>query len=205
VNEIVVPRGQAVAFEVQAGQTVRIIAHEGKQVADLFACARDDHRERFSSHATASASRNLRAAPVLYAGPPTFDPLLTVTHDAHEVHWIHGRCSPLSNRLRGRPADQPTCHSNIVEALAPYGLTEYEVPLDTFNVFMNPIIDASGTYRFQAPVIDAGDRFDLRAEKDLLVSISACPQASEVNDHVPKAVKVQVLGPAEADADSDAA
>lgn len=193
IAESIIPKGQALALKVAKGRTIRVIAHEGKQVADLYACALGDSREKFSSHATASASRSMRSASVLYSGPPFFEPLLTITYDEFGVHWIHGRCSPLSNRLRGVPQDRPTCHSNIVASLQPYGLGEYDVPLDTFNIFMNPVFDERSGFHFDPPVIGKGDHVDLRAEKDVLVSISACPQESRVNDFRAKPLTVQTL------------
>ena len=59
-------------------------------------------------------------------------------------------------------------------ALRPFGIPLKEVPY-SFNIFMNvPIGD--GKMGIAEPLSKAGDYVDLRAETDLLVAISNCPQ-----------------------------
>lgn len=188
----VIPAKQGKAFELATGNTIRVVAHEGKQVGDLYVCSRDDPRERFSSHVTASANGSMRRAEMLFSGPPFFRPLLRVSDDPSAVHWIHGRCNSFSNGYRFGNEQLPNCHDNIVNALTPYGLTPYEVALDTFNIFMHTEFDEECRYRFERPVIEAGGYIEFVAERDVLVAISACPYETAVNDNLPKSLLVEI-------------
>jgi uncharacterized protein YcgI (DUF1989 family) len=188
-----IPRCEGRAFELRSGQIFRVIAVEGKQVGDLTLVSRHDRRETFSSHLTAGLSGgSLRRAAELYSRPPFARVMLTVVEDPVGVHWIHGRCTRMWYQRRLGVADHPNCHDNLVTALRPYGLTEYDLPLDTFNIFMAGHLDAENRYSFSPPVAGPGDFITFRAEMDLLVAISACPDVSEINDHAPKPLRVEI-------------
>lgn len=192
-SELVIPKTEGRAFELLKGQTLRIIAHQGRQVADLFCVNLHDKREKFSTHEATSVDPSMRSAKVLYSGPPFFQPLLTVSHDRHGMHWIHGRCNAFYYKRRFNVDHSPNCHDNIVNAMQPWGLSIYDVPLDTFNVFMVSHFDDQCRFQFSPPTIEKGDFVDMRADRDLLVAISACPNEDEVNDFAPKDLKIQIL------------
>jgi len=191
-TSFIVPACEARAFELRRGQSFRVIAVEGKQVGDMTLVSRHDVRETFSSHMTAAMHGSFRKASRLYSRPPWANVMLTVTEDPVGVHWIHGRCTRKWYRERFGLGDQPNCHDNLLQALSAYGITEYDLPLDTFNIFMVGHIDAENRYSFSPPVASKGDHIAFRAEMDLLVGISACPDTSEVNDHAPKPLRVEI-------------
>src|SRR5687767_9933160 len=94
MKEFIIPKCTGKAFELRKGELLRVIAIEGKQVADMTAINLHDFRETFSSHLTAGLNgASLRRATLLYSRPPFFRPLLTVVDDKAKVHWIHGRCT----------------------------------------------------------------------------------------------------------------
>jgi hypothetical protein len=190
VRRSVIPKAEGRAFELSAGQVLRVTAIEGKQVGDLTVLNLHDYRERFSAIFTpAMNGRSLRRADHLYSGPPFFNAMLDVEHDTHGVHWIGGRCNRLLYEALGA-ADHRNCQDNIVDALAPYGIEEHEVPVDTFNIFMAVDTDDQCTFSFRPPVIVQGDYIEFRARMDVLVAISACPNEGElrgeINDYVAK-------------------
>jgi uncharacterized protein YcgI (DUF1989 family) len=192
-----IPRMEGRAFELRAGQALRLIAVEGKQVGDLTAFNLYDHREKLSIIFTTSMNdRSVRHVRRLYSGPPYFHEMLALEHDTHGVHWLGGRCNRMLYEAMGAP-EHRNCHDNIREALAPYGLSEHDVLLDTFNVFMNVIYAPDGTFTFEPPVIEKGDYVDFRALMDVLVAISACPNEGElrgeINDYVAKPLLVEIL------------
>ena len=196
VNEFIIPRCEASAFEVSKGQVLRVIAIEGKQVGDMTALSLHDHREKFSSIVTNSANdRSFIKATKLYSGPPGLNVMLTVVDDKVGMHWIHGRCTKQMYKLLHGLEDHRNCHDNIVESLRPYGISEQEVPFDTFNIFMTGHVDENGHYTFAPPLAEKGDYIDFLAEMDLLVAISACPQdITSVNDFSPKPLKIEIWG-----------
>jgi hypothetical protein len=191
-TSFVIPKCEGRAFELRRGQSFRVIAVEGKQVADMTLVSRHDVRETFSSHLTAGLNGSMRKALRLYSRPPFANVMLTVTEDPVGVHWIHGRCTRMWYRDRLGVDDRPNCHDNLVKALGPYGVTEYDLPLDTFNVFMVGHVDAENRYSFSPPIADKGDHIAFRAEMDLVVGISACPDDSEINDYAPKPLAIEI-------------
>ncbi len=196
VSETIIPKTEGRAFELRAGQVLRLIAIEGKQVGDLTALNLRDFKEKFSAIFTpAMNGRSLRRAETLYSGPPFFRAMLGVEHETHGMHWLGGRCNRLLYEALGAPGHR-NCHDNIVEALAPYGIPPHEVPLDTFNVFMAVDTDDQCRFTFRQPVIEKDDYVDFRAHMDALVAISACPNEGplrgEINDFVAKSLKVEI-------------
>jgi uncharacterized protein len=191
-TSITIPKCEARAFEVRRGQSFRVIAVEGKQVGDMTLLSTRDRRETFSSHLTAGLNGSMRRALRLYSRPPFANAMLTVTEDPVGVHWIHGRCTRAWYRERIGADNHPNCHDNLVQAVRPFGLSEYDLPLDTFNIFMVGHVDEENRYRFSPPLANKGDHIAFRAEIDLLVAISACPDDSVINDYAPKSLRVEI-------------
>lgn len=50
LEEFVIPKCDARAFPLLQGQRLRVIAHEGKQVADLKFINLHDHKEQFAAY-----------------------------------------------------------------------------------------------------------------------------------------------------------
>lgn len=63
----------------------------------------------------------------------------------------------------------------MAEALKPWGITWKDVPFN-MNVFMNCPIGPDGSWSIQAPKSKAGDHIDFRAETEVVVAFSNCPQ-----------------------------
>src|SRR3954453_1568637 len=65
------------------------------------------------------------------------------------------------------------CHSNLVRAVQPYRLTEFDVH-DVLNIFQVTGLQ-DDTYFMKASPARKGDFFEFFAEIDLLCAISTCP------------------------------
>lgn len=196
VRELIIPKCEARAFEVMKGQVFRVIEIEGKQVGDMTVLNLHDFREQFSSQVTVAANNmSFKRATRLYSGPPHFNLMLTVVDDKIGVNWVHGRCTRLYYQNLLGQENHRNCQDNIVEALKPYGLAEHDVPFGTFNIFMNVDMDQDGHYSFNSPPpTKKGDYIEFRAEMDVLVAISACPESETVmNDFVTKPLKVEIF------------
>ncbi len=195
VREFIIPRCQARAFELLKGQTLKVIEVEGKQVGDMTALNLHDFREKFDAHVTCGLNeRSFQVAKKLYSGPPFFNVMLNVVEDKVGVHWIHGRCNRLMYKILFGQENHANCHDNIAESLNPFGVAPHDVPFGTFNIFMAGSVDGNCHYTFRPPLANKGDHIDFRAEMDLLVSISACPDEAELNDGNPKPLKVEIFG-----------
>ena len=84
------------------------------------------------------------------------------------------RCDPyVSNVLTGADYDFH-CHSNLVRAVLPYGLTEFDVH-DVLNVFQVTGLDSQGRYFMEASPATKQSTLTFFAEQDLLCALSTCP------------------------------
>jgi uncharacterized protein YcgI (DUF1989 family) len=83
-------------------------------------------------------------------------------------------------------------------AAAPLGITVKDIP-GAFCPFMRVVQNDDGSYEILEPTSVAGDHIDLRAEMDLFVSISNCPQErNPCNGFNPTPLRVVVLAGADA-------
>lgn len=185
-QRFVVPPRSGRAWEVPAGSICRIVAIEGPQVADLNVWNRHDPRERM----WAARTRQLEGAHVtrfnrLWSTLPFLRPLVTIIGDSLEsygvdedggrVHELLGsRCDPYINSILSGKDYDFHCHSNLVRAVLPYGLTEFDVH-DVLNVFQVAGLNDDGHYFIKPCPARRGDYFEFFAELDLLCAMSTCP------------------------------
>jgi len=174
-DEIIPPRG-GTAFPMYAGQLCRVIDLEGQQVADFLCFDRHDPVDKLSVENTQLLNGTLfiSTGHVLYSTRCT--PLMTIVADTCGVHdLISGSCSEQSNALRYNVRGTPNCRSTFERVLRPHGIPLAEIPY-SFNIFMNTTVSPEGRTRIEEPKSKPGDSVDLRAEIDLLIAISNCPQ-----------------------------
>ncbi|KAF1844434.1 meiotic chromosome segregation protein [Cucurbitaria berberidis CBS 394.84] len=98
-----------------------------------------------------------------------------ITRWGGRCHDLLGtRCDPyVSNMLTGASYDYH-CHSNLVRAILPHGLTEFDVH-DVLNVFQVTGLDAQGRYFMESSPATKESFIDFFAEQDLLCALSTCP------------------------------
>ena len=174
-EETIAPRG-GTAFPIKAGQVCRVVDLEGKQVADFICFNLQDYVDKFSPENTQllNGTLFLTKGHHLYSTKAT--QLMTLTADTCGVHdLISGSCSEYTNAFRYGVRGTPNCRSNFERALKPYGIPLSEIPY-SFNIFMNTPVSAEGKTGIQEPKSKPGDYLDLRANIDLLIAISNCPQ-----------------------------
>jgi uncharacterized protein YcgI (DUF1989 family) len=186
VDSFVVPIRSGRAWTVPAGHVFRIVTIAGPQVADLNIWNRHNPRERL----WASRTRQLQQAHVstfdrLWSNLPFLRPLVTITDDSLAGYGIDGdgarvhdllgtRCDPYVNRMLTGEDFHFHCHSNLVRAVAPYGLTEFDVH-DVLNVFQVTGLNDRDQYFMKACPAKVGDYLEFFAEIDLLCALSTCP------------------------------
>jgi uncharacterized protein len=174
-QEVLAPRA-GTAFTMRAGQVCRVIDVEGKQVADFICFNLRDYVDKLSPENTqlVNGTLFLTTGHHLYSTKAT--QLMTLGADTCGVHdLISGSCSEYTNAFRYGVRGTPNCRSNFERALKPYGIPLAEIPY-SFNIFMNTPIAPDGKTGIQEPKSGPGDYLDLRANIDLLVAISNCPQ-----------------------------
>lgn len=163
------------AFELRAGQLLRVIDLEGEQVADLTAFNLSDKAEWLSSGRSIDYANRiyLTKGDLLYSNRSR--PMFTIVEDDVGRHdFLLTPCSPQTFQLIYKnTAAHPSCFNNLAKHLAPFGIAPDSIPT-TFNIFMNVEIDTKGALTILPPRSKAGDAIILRAEMDLIVGLTAC-------------------------------
>jgi urea carboxylase-associated protein 1 len=163
---------------VKAGQTLRIVDLEGNQAVDFLAYSATDDAERYSAQDTIAAQGNvfLREGSVLLSNESA--PMMTVTATAVAYHdTIGGACSCESNTLRygHHTKAQHACVENFLTANARHGRGKRDM-VSNVNWFMNVPVEADGALGIVDGISAPGLYVDLRAEMDVVVVVSNCPQ-----------------------------
>lgn len=169
-----IPAQSGIAFTVKAGQIVRVIDPEGGQVADFIAFNPEDHSEWLSTGATLDNNMSLfvRKGDTLFSNK--YNKMLTVVEDKVGKHDIlYPACSPGMYKAQYNITEyHPSCWENLSSNLKQIGVDE--VLPTPFNIFQNSQVDNTGKLKIEAPISKSGDYIDLKAEKDLIIAVSAC-------------------------------
>lgn len=182
-----IPARRGIAARLRAGQTVTIVSSHGKQVVDIWAFKADDTDEFMSMEH--SRTTMLKLCPQVGDTLTTNRRRAILTVVADTTPGVHdtliAACDIYRYRELGATGHHDNCADNLASALEQLGLTAPETPAP-LNLFMNVLRAADGTLSFQPPVSEAGQSVTFRAEMDLIIVFSACPQDMvPVNDMKP--------------------
>lgn len=177
LDEQVAPRGPWSGI-VRAGDVLTIVDVGGNQSADFLVYAADDTDERYSAADTIAWQRNVyvRTGTVLRSNLGL--PLMTVVgNEVDRQDTIGGACSKESNTLRygHHTLYQHGCRENFLAEAARYGLGARDL-VSNLNWFMNVPVEEDGSLGIVDGMSAPGKRVALRAERDVLVIVSNCPQ-----------------------------
>lgn len=178
MSEIVtIPARRGKAARVARGQTVRVINTHGEQVVDTWAFNAADLHEFMSMEHTRPHILKIIPAVGDTLLTNARRPILTLVADtAGGVHdTLMAACDRHRYKFLGVEGHHDNCTDNLHTAMAEIGLEPPEVP-SPLNLFMNIPVKPDGSLSFDPPVSTPGSYVDLRAEMDLIIAFSACPQ-----------------------------
>ncbi|WP_174298919.1 urea amidolyase associated protein UAAP2 [Sphingomonas bacterium] len=166
------------SHRLDAGQGLRIVDLEGNQAVDFLLYATADDAERYSAQDTIAAQANifLRAGSVLLSNEGR--PMMTIAATSVDHHdTIGGACSCESNSLRygHHTRAQHSCVDNFLEANLRDGRGKRDM-VSNVNFFMNVPVEPDGMLGIVDGISAPGLFVDLRAEMDVTVVVSNCPQ-----------------------------
>jgi uncharacterized protein len=193
--DVVVPARAPWSERLAAGELLTIVDVGGNQAVDFLAFAADDTSIRYSAPNTMVAQRNifLVSGSVLRAGDDS--PLLTVVADTCGRHdTVGGACSQESNTLRygHHTRHQHACVENFLLEGGRWGLGARDL-VSNVNWFMNVPVEADGTLGIVDGISAPGLSVTLRAEVDVIVLVSNCPQINNpCNGFDPTPIRVVV-------------
>ncbi|NOW47433.1 hypothetical protein FHW96_003613 [Novosphingobium sp. SG751A] len=178
IHDAIVPARAPWLHTIRAGQTLRIVDLEGNQAVDFLLYSAADDAERYSMQDTVSAQGNLflREGTVLRSNEGRA--MMTIAATSVEYHdTIGGACSCESNTLRygHHTKSQHACVENFLEANLTQGRGKRDI-VSNINFFMNVPVEADGSLGIVDGISAPGLTVDLRAEMDVIVVVSNCPQ-----------------------------
>jgi uncharacterized protein YcgI (DUF1989 family) len=174
---VTIPARRGKAARVRAGQHVRVINTHGTQVVDAWAFNASDLTEWMAMEASRAWFMKLAAAVGDSFVTNHRRPILTLVEDtsncAHDT--LMAPCDAHRYGLLGVTGHHDNCRDNLHAALAELGLAIPATP-PSLNLFMNIPWTPEGHLAWGEPVSAPGSYALFRAEMDLIVAFSACPQ-----------------------------
>jgi urea carboxylase-associated protein 1 len=191
------PAGQGWTHELAPGDVFRIVDLEGNQAVDTLFFNSRDLDERYSATETMRGQGNIYLTTGTRLMSSEGRPLLTIVADTCGRHdTLGGACSAESNQVR-YALDKKfmhNCRDSFLLAMARYGrgMTKRDLP-SNINFFMNVPVTPAGALKFDDGVSAPGRYVEMRAEMDVLVLISNCPQLNNpCNAYNPTPVRLLV-------------
>jgi hypothetical protein len=180
VHREIIPAGEPFMHVVRRGQTVRIVDLEGNQAVDTLFYNADDTDERYDANTTIREQGNIYLTTGTRLLSNYANPMLTIVADTCGRHdTLGGACSAESNTVRYAldKRHMHSCRDNFLMALAEHdqGMTKRDLP-SNINFFMNVPVTPAGGLTFEDGISAAGRYVEMRAEMDVLILISNCPQ-----------------------------
>ena len=172
-----IPARRGKAAFASKGQVVTVINTHGQQVVDTWAFNRADPAEFMSMEHSRAHMRRLVPAIGNSLLTNRRRPILTLIEDSSGgVHdTLIAACDRYRYELLGCKDYHDNCTDNLAAALKELGLAPPETP-SPLNLFMNIPWTRAGSLSFEPPVSKPGSHVALRAEMDLIIAFSACPQ-----------------------------
>jgi len=199
LNEII-PAGEPWMGTICRGETFRIVDLEGNQAVDTLFFNAANSAERYSAVDTIRAQARLYLTTGTQLISNDGNVMLTITADTCGRHdTLGGACSAESNTVRYalEKRHMHSCRDNFLLALtrSGVGLTKRDLP-SNINFFMNVPVTPTGSLTFADGISAPGRYVEMRAEMDVIVLISNCPQLNNpCNAYNPTPVRVMVWGP----------
>jgi urea carboxylase-associated protein 1 len=174
------PAGEPWLHELKRGQTLRIVDLEGNQAVDTIFYNAADTAESYSVTDTLQRQGGiyLSTGSVLYSNRGR--PMLSIVADTCGRHdTLGGACAAESNTVRYalQKKFMHSCRDNYLLALAhaDNGMGKRDL-VPNVNFFMNVPVTEGGGLSFEDGLSAPGKYVELRAEMDVLVLVSNCPQ-----------------------------
>ena len=174
---VCIPAARGKAAKLSAGQQVKVINSHGTQVLDTWAFNAVDLTEYMSMAHTRSFNSTIYPVVGTVLVTSRRRPILTLVKDTspglHDT--LLCACNLEIYQELGVEDYHRNCQDNLHEALAALGLTVTDTP-NPLNLFMNTPVVEGGAIDRRPPASKPGDLVVLRAEMDLVIAFSSCPQ-----------------------------
>jgi len=176
-EKITIPARKGKAARVKRGEVIRVINTNGEQVVDTWAFNADDTSEFMSMEHSRVAMGKIMPTVGDSLVTNRRRPILTVVADT--TPGVHDTLIAACDRYRyeqlGVDGYHDNCTDNLAAAMKEIGAKLPETP-SPLNLFMNIPVLEEGRIEFRPPVSKPNQYIAFRAEMDLIIAFSACPQ-----------------------------
>ncbi|MGN6319623.1 urea amidolyase associated protein UAAP2 [Trinickia sp.] len=201
IYDLTLNAGEPWLHEVKQGQILRILDLEGNQAVDTLFYRTDDPTERYSAQDTIREQRNvyLTAGSVLRSN--FGKPMMTIVADTCGRHdTLGGACAAESNTVRYalEKRHMHNCRDSFLNAISRCtcgagALMSKRDIVSNVNFFMNVPVTPLGGLTFEDGISAPGKYVEMRAEMDVTVLISNCPQLNNpCNGYNPTPVRLAI-------------
>jgi urea carboxylase-associated protein 1 len=197
----IIPAGEPWMGTVKAGEVLRIVDLEGNQAVDTLFYSATATEERYSALDTLRMQGGIYLTTGSKLRSTRGNTLLSVIADTCGRHdTLGGACSAESNTVRYalEKRHMHSCRDNFLLALARWPevhgrrLSKRDLA-SNINFFMNVPVTPQGELTFADGISGPGRYVEMRAEMDVIVLISNCPQLNNpCNAYNPTPVEVMV-------------
>lgn len=166
---------------VNAGETLRILDLEGNQAADTLFYNAENPAERYSATDTIREQGNVYLTTGSKLRSNENNVMLEIVADTCGRHdTLGGACATESNTVRYdlEKRCMHACRDSWMLAIAEhpeYGISKRDIS-HNINFFMNVPVTEEGGLTFEDGISAPGKYVELRAEMDVIVLLSNCPQ-----------------------------
>lgn len=189
----VIRAGHGHALHLKQGECIRIVNISGTQVVDTWAFCADDLSHVMSMAHSRVHNGTLSARVGSSYLTDRREPILEVVADTSPgIHdTVMAACDARRYEMLGCTAPHRSCADNLREALAALGISLTDRAPQPLNLFMNIPISPEGELTQGSPLGSPGEYVTLKALRDCVVAMSACPQdITPINGNMPTDVEV---------------
>jgi hypothetical protein len=196
-EDTIVPAGEPWSARIKKGNVLRLVDLEGQQAIDFLCYNASDPADRYNAANTIKLNQNIYLGKGCVLWSVRARKMMTIIEDSCGAHdTLYGCCSIEIDEVRFGKTNTQSCQSNFEAELAKHGLGEKDIVANV-NFFMNVPVEADGAVAIAAGRSKPADYVDLRAEMDLLVVISNCPERDNpAAGFKPTPVRAVVYSPA---------
>jgi len=197
LHSFIVEAGNPFVFEIKKNQVLRIVDLEGNQAVDTIFYNAHDYADRYSAQDTIREQANIYLTTGTQLLSTNGRSLLTIVADTCGRHdTLGGACATESNQVRYdlTKGHMHACRNSFLKGLQlwDHGMDKRDIT-SNINFFMNVPVTPDGHLTFEDGVSDAGKYVELRADMDVLMVISNCPQLNNpCNGYNPTPVQILV-------------
>lgn len=175
-EDTVVPACRPWSAKLNQGDILRLIDLEGQQAVDFLCYNAADTGDRYNAANTIKLNNNIYLGQGTTLWSVRANRLMTIVADTCGRHdTLYGCCSIEIDEVRFSKTNSQGCQQNFESELARHGMGPKDV-VANINFFMYVPVETDGAVAIADGLSRPGDHVDLRADMDVLVVISNCPE-----------------------------